>query len=215
MDEAHTIKNKGTRSSKAVSELHAHHRWCLTGTPIQNGISELFSLLRFLNIKPYNDWTEWRTRIEEPFKKGRQKLALKRIQTVMTAICLRRRKTDLLDGVPLVNLPPRNVDIKSFSFNNPEKEFYDALERKIQLKFNSYVQAGTVMKNYTNILLLLLRLRQAACHPNLVAKDFEAASEADRDNARLLTQNMDVDIRERLLNNSNLESQECPICFDA
>lgn len=215
MDEAHSIKNKGTRTSKAVSELDAELRWCLTGTPIQNGISELYSLLRFLQIRPYNDWTEWRTRIEEPFKKGRQKLALKRIQTVMTAICLRRRKTDSLDGLPLVHLPPRNVQFDSFTFSKPEKDFYDALEKRIQLKFNSYVEAGTVMKNYTNILLLLLRLRQATCHPNLVVKDFEKSSTENADDGITLANKMDREIVERLVNNPDLESQECPICFDA
>ena len=75
--------------------------------------------------------------------------------------------------------------------------------------------AGTVMKNYTNILLLLLRLRQAACHPNLVIKDFEKATNENADNATVLTQSMDTGIVERLVNNPDLESQECPICFDA
>ena len=133
----------------------------------------------------------------------------------MAAICLRRRKTDSLDGVPLIQIPPRNVEFASFTFSRPEKEFYDALEKKIQLKFNSYVTAGTVMKNYTNILLLLLRLRQAACHPNLVVKDFEKATNENADNATVMTQSMDAGIVERLVNNPDLESQECPICFDA
>jgi SNF2 family DNA or RNA helicase len=215
LDEAHSIKNKGTRSSKAVSELDAQFRWCLTGTPIQNGISELYSLLRFLKIRPYNDWTEWRTRIEEPFKKGRQKLALRRIQTVMTAVCLRRRKTDSLDGLPLIQLPDRNIRFENLTFSNPEKEFYDALEKRIQLKFNSYVEAGTVMKNYTNILLLLLRLRQAACHPNLVSKDFERSSQVNADESMALAQKMEKEIVDRLVAHQDLESQECPICFDS
>jgi SNF2 family DNA or RNA helicase len=215
LDEAHSIKNKGTRSAKAVSELDSEFRWCLTGTPIQNGISELYSLLRFLQIKPYNDWTEWRTRIEEPFKRGRQKLALRRIQTVMTAVCLRRRKTDTLDGSPLIQLPERNVKFETLTFSHPEKEFYDALEKKIQLKFNSYVEAGTVMKNYTNILLLLLRLRQAACHPSLVSKDFEKSSMGNADDSQVLVEKMEREIVDRLVAHHDLESQECPICFDA
>ena len=161
LDEAHTIKNKGTRTSKAVCQLESLYRWCLTGTPIQNNITELYSLLRFLDIPPYNDWTEWRTRIEQPFKSGRQKTALKRIQTVMTAICLRRRKTDQLDGAPLITLPDRNVHVDTHSFTTAEKEFYDAIEKRVQLQFNEYMRAGTVMKNYTNVLVFLLRLRQA------------------------------------------------------
>ena len=55
LDEAQCIKNKNTQSSKAAAELKASYRWCLTGTPMMNSVQELFSLIRFLRIRPYND----------------------------------------------------------------------------------------------------------------------------------------------------------------
>lgn len=196
------------------------YRWCLTGTPIQNSVTELYSLLKFLHIGPYDDWTEWRTRIENPFKHGRQKTALKRIQAVMSSICLRRRKTDTLDDAPLVTLPDRNVSVDTHSFSAEEKEFYEALERRVQLEFNKYVRAGTVMKNYTNVLVLLLRLRQAACHPRLVAKDFEEAGETEKDVLRAqsaaLLSTISPEVKDRLLcTDEDVTAQECPICCDA
>jgi len=56
IDEAQCIKNKATQVSKASNELMARHRLCMTGTPMMNSIDELFPLIRFLRIKPYNDW---------------------------------------------------------------------------------------------------------------------------------------------------------------
>lgn len=60
LDEAQCIKNKKTRTAKACYELKATHRWCLTGTPMMNGVIELFSLVHFLRIKPYCVWESFR-----------------------------------------------------------------------------------------------------------------------------------------------------------
>jgi hypothetical protein len=79
----------------------------------------------------------------------------------MAAICLRRRKTDQLDGEPLVMLPARNVVLDENWFNKDEEVFYRAVEQRAQLEVSKFIRAGTVMKNYSCILLLVLRLRQA------------------------------------------------------
>ncbi len=55
LDEAQCIKNKDTQSSKAAHQITATYRWCLTGTPLMNSIIELYPLLRFLRVRPYND----------------------------------------------------------------------------------------------------------------------------------------------------------------
>ena len=60
LDEAQCIKNKDTRTAKACHQLKATYRWCLTGTPMMNGVLELYSLLRFLNVKPFGVWEEFR-----------------------------------------------------------------------------------------------------------------------------------------------------------
>ncbi len=59
LDEAQCIKNKETQGSKAVHNLISVHRWCLTGTPMMNGVSELYPLIRFLRIGPYNDYGQF------------------------------------------------------------------------------------------------------------------------------------------------------------
>ncbi|RKO91763.1 P-loop containing nucleoside triphosphate hydrolase protein, partial [Blyttiomyces helicus] len=80
LDEAHTIKNRSTLNAKATSALQATHRWCLTGTPMQNNIGELFSLIKFLRIKPHCEWSEFRDTIETPLKQGLNETAIKRVQ---------------------------------------------------------------------------------------------------------------------------------------
>ena len=59
-DEAHNIKNHKTKGARACCALQAKFRWCLTGTPMMNGVSELFPLIRFLRIKPYCDQRTFR-----------------------------------------------------------------------------------------------------------------------------------------------------------
>ncbi len=61
LDEAQCIKNKSTKTARAACALKATYRFCLTGTPMMNNVEELYSLIHFLRIKPYNDWTRFRT----------------------------------------------------------------------------------------------------------------------------------------------------------
>ncbi|KAJ3085528.1 hypothetical protein HK102_014080 [Quaeritorhiza haematococci] len=162
LDEAHLIKNRSSKVSKASIHLDAKYRWCLTGTPIQNNLEELYPLLRFLEIKPYCDWTKFRSQIVM------KKAGVGKVQALLKACCLRRAKNFILDGKPIVTLPERNININYSNFSAAETEFYKAIETKAQVQFNRYLKEGSVMKNYNHVLAWLLRLRQACCHPSLV-----------------------------------------------
>ncbi|KAJ3281004.1 hypothetical protein HK104_000270 [Borealophlyctis nickersoniae] len=221
LDEAHTIKNKATRAAKACTHLDAKYRWCLTGTPFQNNIGELFSLISFLRIKPYCEWVEFRNKISRPFQKGRHKTAIKRVNALMKAICLRRAKTSELDGKPIIEIPARNVNIDHNDFTQPERDFYSHLEARTQLRFNAYLKAGTVMKNYSHVLVLLLRLRQACCHPSLVSQHFEkalpgehGAAETEEKHMENVLNGISEEVKKRLLQ-EDLNAVECSICLDA
>ncbi|KFH71239.1 hypothetical protein MVEG_01540 [Podila verticillata NRRL 6337] len=219
LDEAQVIKNRDTKASIGCAAVSATYRWCLTGTPIQNSITELYSLIRYLNIKPYCDWDEFRSKIVNPMKRteGYSK-AMQRVQALMKAVCLRRTKTCKVDGKPILELPPRNVAKVSIPFSADEKAFYDALETRTRERFNAYVKAGTVMKNYSNVLVLLLRLRQACCHPHLI-KDFEKVQDGSqesgggKDRVKKILDGLVDSVRTRLLERG-LDAVECPICMD-
>lgn len=109
-------------------------------------------------------------------------------------------------------LPEKKISLLQSTFSKEEQDFYSALEKKSQLKFNEYVAAGTVMKNYTNVLILILRLRQACDHPYLVTKSFGTSNAlVDEEKSVDLCQvNTNGGLIERVLD----EGRECPICFD-
>lgn len=74
---------------------------------------------------------------------------------------LRRKKEDKqADGTPLITLPDRIVQVLPCQFDRDEQEFYDALAQKVELTLNKFVKSGEMMKNYTCVMVLLLRLRQ-------------------------------------------------------
>lgn len=184
LDEAHNIKNPDAQVSRAAAALKACYRLCMTGTPLMNCATEIFPLIRFLNIGPYNDWAIFNTEVNRPIMNWRgneDDEGMRKFQALIRDVMLRRTKTSVLDGKPILELPPR-VDLVAYAqFDEEQNKYYRALELQQRLRFNKYLKAGTVMKNYVYILVLLLRLRQACDHPHLI-KDQAAVEGADLDN---------------------------------
>lgn len=170
LDEAQYIKNKNTLASKACAALECDYRWCLSGTPMQNNVLELYSLIRFLRIKPYDDQSRFNREIGTPLQKSGSPNAMKKLQALLKAIMLRRTKSSEIDGKPILQLPPKEIEVENTQMDQDETEFYKALEAGAQAQMNKYINSNTVMKNYSNILVLLLRLRQACCHPKLIER---------------------------------------------
>lgn len=171
LDEAHNIRNKDTKSSKAAAEIQSQYRLCMTGTPFMNRASEIFPLIRFLGIRPYNDWQRFSEDINKPIKKwdgNEREEGMIKLQALLRSITLLRTKDSLLDGIPIIPLPARTEIPAPAEFDKDQREFYLALEHKHQVKFNKYLAAGSVMKNYAYILVLILRLRQVCDHPFLI-----------------------------------------------
>ncbi|KAG8929092.1 hypothetical protein FRC02_006002 [Tulasnella sp. 418] len=173
LDEAQNVRNKGTRNSMAVTDLRAVYRWALTGTPLVNSTSDAYGLLRFLKIRPWYDWTDFRTEIQS-LEKTNPKLATSRLQSIFKTCLLRRNKDSQLQGKRLIELPPKHHHLENLAFSPPEQAIYEMLQRRSRGIFNQYLRRGTVLKNYAHIFVLLLRLRQCAVHPALIGQ-FEDA----------------------------------------
>ncbi|KAG6033093.1 hypothetical protein E4U41_007009 [Claviceps citrina] len=216
LDEAQCIKNRNTKTAKACHHLKSTYRWCLTGTPMMNGVLELFSLLKFLQIKPYNSWDHFRQAFGVLFgQRGDPKSqAMDRLRALLKAVMLRRKKNSQLDGKPILVLPPKTEHVVYAELSTDERDFYKQLEEQAQVLFSKYLREGSVGKNYSSILVLLLRLRQACCHPHLNLDVDDAATSAvagsDEDVAQLV-KNLDQTIIERI---KALDLFECPICYD-
>jgi DNA repair protein RAD5 len=197
VDEAHFIKNRQSKSARACYELKAIHRWVLTGTPIVNRLEDLFSLVRFLKVEPWSNFSYWKTFITVPFESKDYVRALNVVQTILEPLVLRRTKTmKTPDGEPLVPLPPRTVTIEEVELSQQEREIYDYIYTRAKRTFNDNVEAGTVLKSFSTIFAQILRLRQTCCHPILtrnkaiVAEEEDAAAAADGANG--LKDDMDL-----------------------
>ncbi|KAI0088296.1 SNF2 family N-terminal domain-containing protein [Irpex rosettiformis] len=180
LDEAHNIKNRNTKTAQACFALQGKYRWCLTGTPMQNNVEELFSLMKFLKMRPLDDWANFKEKIAQPIKNGRPQRAIKRLHAsvVLNACMLRRTKNDTLNGKPLLELPDRIVQTVHCEFDAEERAFYDSVQERVQTSLENIQRQGGMAKNYTSVLVLLLRLRQACNHPSLIAQDYRKDKEA-------------------------------------
>lgn len=220
LDEAQCIKNPKTQSSQAANKLLATYRWCLTGTPMMNNTGDLFPLIRFLKIGPYNDITAFRQEFGclNPSKgasSGYQRsAAMQKLRAVLKSLMLRRLKTSKINGQPILTLPSKTEINEQVSFSADERSWYRTTEDNSRVQFNKYLRAGTVGKNYSSILVLLLRLRQACCHPHL-DMDFEYVGTNEPLSEVLMEEmarNLAPAVVERL---KTVDAFECPICYDA
>lgn len=240
LDEAHFIKNRQSKTAKACYEINAQHRWVLTGTPIVNRLEDLFSLVRFLRVEPWSNFSFWKTFITVPFESKDFLRALDVVQTVLEPLVMRRTKDmKTPDGEALVPLPPRTIEIEELELSKQEREVYDYIFTRAKRTFNATIEAGTLLKSYTTIFAQILRLRQSCCHPVLTrnkaiaAEEEEAAAASDVANG--LADDMDLqELIERFTSDSEsgeqditnkfgahvlqeIQSQannECPICAE-
>ncbi|KAL8789460.1 MAG: hypothetical protein Q9195_006826 [Heterodermia aff. obscurata] len=220
IDEAQCIKNRNTKAALGAARLQALSRFCMSGTPMMNNVGELYSLIRFLRIKPYDSAEKFNHDFTNPIKKGDPTgKAMRMLQALLKAILLRRTKKSTIDGKPILSLPERTTHAQHSEFNSDERQLYTALETQTKVQFNKYLKAGTVNRNYSNVLVLLLRLRQACCHPHLI-KDFGEAAGASTlsiEEMLKLAKELVPEVIARIRDSTGTEPPhglECPVCMD-
>ncbi|KAL0049899.1 hypothetical protein WJX82_000239 [Trebouxia sp. C0006] len=166
LDESQAIKNAGTLVAHAAHCLQAGRRWCLSGTPIQNSVDDLYSCFRFLRYNPYCKKAAFKSMLKDPLQDNPAKGA-QLLQVCLKALLLRRTKTSTIDGEPVVKLPPREQQLVCKAFSASEQRFYNQVQQESMQKLKALEEGGG-SNSYVNMLWLLLRLRQACNHPWLV-----------------------------------------------
>ncbi|KEF51832.1 uncharacterized protein A1O9_12169 [Exophiala aquamarina CBS 119918] len=229
LDEAHSIKNRNAKATKAASALESEYRWCLTGTPMQNNLDELQSLIHFLRIKPYDDLNTWREQITKPMNNGRGGLALRRLQVYLKAF-MKRRTKDILkqDGAlksgkgketatgkgPGFKIVARTVEKVEAQFTEQEREFYSRLESRTDRSLEA-MMAGNKM-SYASALVLLMRLRQACNHPMLTGSDLASERDAimgsQTPSRQKSSADDDMDSIANMLGGLSVQTKRCDMC---
>ncbi|KAG1873411.1 SNF2 family N-terminal domain-containing protein [Suillus tomentosus] len=173
LDEAQFIRNRGTHASRSVALLRSTYRWMLTGTPVTNTLypttpsADIYGLIRFGRFRPWNDWESFKQYIAKVQQEDAP-LAAMRAQEILKPLLLRRTKQARLEGKLILQLPPKNIELVTLEFSADEQQLYDDFEKKSHVQINRFIKRGTLLKNATYILAMILRLRQLCCHPNLI-----------------------------------------------
>lgn len=164
-DEAQAIKNAATKRSQAVFELPADFRLALSGTPVENRLAELWSIMRFANPGLLGSIGRFNERFAGPIERNRDRDAQHVLKRLISPFVLRRTKVQVLK-----DLPPRTELILSVSPESAEAAHYEALRRQAIDEVGTLdTQAGQAR---FNILAQLTKLRRAACDPRLVSPEF-------------------------------------------
>ena len=163
LDEAQYVKNATTKSATAIRDLRARHRLCLTGTPLENHLGELWSQFDFLLpgfLGTQKDFTKrWRNPIERNGDGVRRDLLARRIRPFM----LRRRKDEVAKELPEKTTIVRTVDLEG-----AQRDLYEIVRTAMQAKVRAAVNSQGLARSHIIVLDALLKLRQVCCDPRLV-----------------------------------------------
>ncbi len=170
IDEAQFIKNDSSQNAKSVKRLRAKHRFALTGTPIENSLSELWSIFDFIMPDYLNSHNKFVETYEKPILKE-DKEALKDLHQHIEPFILRRMKKDVL-----TELPDKYESKMLTELSEGQKMVYLSYLESIRGELNGELEEHGVEKNRMKILAALTRLRQICCHPSTFIENYQGGS---------------------------------------
>ncbi len=166
-DEAQAVKNAAAKRSRALFELNADFRLALSGTPVENRLAELWSIMRFANPGLLGNEARFAERFANPIERGRDREAQHRLRRLIAPFVLRRTKAQVLR-----ELPERTELTLDIVPDAAEAAHYEALRREAVAQVEASLESGNPGVARFNILAQLTRLRRAACDPRLVSPAF-------------------------------------------
>jgi superfamily II DNA or RNA helicase len=178
LDEAQVIKSPDAKATRAVCQLDTRHRLCLSGTPIENNLQELWSEFAFLNPGLLGDRKGFAKRFRTPIEKNND--AVRRVQLIrrIKPFLLRRTKAEVA-----TDLPPKHTILRRINLAPDQRELYETIRATLHDKVREQVAELTAAQGRIVVLDALLKLRQVCCDPRLVklpsARTVESSSKLD------------------------------------
>ncbi len=165
LDEAQNIKNPNTITARSVRAIKARMKLCLSGTPIENNLFELWSLFEFLMPGFLGSQHAFQRGVVKPIRDGSTE-TLEYLRTRVKPFILRRTKAEVAK-----DLPPKIENVTYCAMADEQAELYMALTKKLRDQVLADVETKGMAKSQMSILDALLKLRQICCHPRLLKVD--------------------------------------------
>ncbi len=177
LDEAQNIKNAKTQAHRVLRELRAHNRLCLTGTPMENHLGELWSLFHILLPGFLGDEKQFQKLFRKPIEKEGSIERKKVLQRRILPFMLRRTKQEVT-----LELPPKTEIHTSIALTQKQKDLYEAVRLTMMKKVLAHVEEKGLARSRIILLDALLKLRQICCDPRLLKAAKQVTAE---DSAKL------------------------------
>ncbi len=173
IDEAQSIKNHGTQAARAVKKIDAGFRLALTGTPVENRLSELWSIFDYLMPGYLYSYSRFRETLEVPIVVYDDQRASARLKKMIHPFVLRRLKKDVLQ-----ELPDKQEENLFVQMTEEQRQLYDAHVKRLQmtLRRKDHSERGKDAKTRLQVLAELTRLRQICCDPGLIYEGYQGGS---------------------------------------
>lgn len=166
LDEAQIIKNPSAKITQSLKRLPVQHRICLTGTPLENHLGELWSLFDFLMPGLLGPQKRFSSHFRTPIEKHGDADRQKRLNNAIGPFLLRRRKQHVA-----AELPAKTEIIEKIELASDQARLYETIRVGMEKRVRKLLQEQGVAKSHIQMLDALLKLRQSCCHPDLVKLD--------------------------------------------
>jgi SNF2 family DNA or RNA helicase len=164
LDEAQVIKNPNAKAAKLVREIKAEHRLCITGTPMENHLGELWALFDFLMPGFLGNSKTFTQQFRNPIEKHANDEVRGRLAHRINPFMLRRSKGEVAE-----ELPDKTEIIRSVSFDKKQAALYESIRLSMQKKVREAIKDKGLSRSHITILDALLKLRQTCCDPQLMS----------------------------------------------
>lgn len=170
-DEAQYIKNNNTQNAKVIKEIKADTKFALTGTPIENSLSELWSIFDFIMPGYLYSYRKFKEIYEVPIVKDNDEWVLKKLKMLIEPFILRRTKQEVL-----TELPDKTISVLNNEMQDEQLKIYTSYMANAKREVSQELKENGFEKSQMKILALLMRLRQICCHPSLFLSNYTGES---------------------------------------